>query len=54
MGVSSVSCPGYRNIVHTAVNSASDFASDDSVCSCGEMADSILLIKSEERGRDAP
>ena len=51
MGVSSISCPGYRNTEHTAVNSPSDFVRDDSVCSCNEMADSILLIQSEERER---
>lgn len=52
MGVSSISCHGYRNIEQTAVNSASDFVRDDSVCSCNEMADSILLIQREERERD--
>lgn len=44
-GVSSISCPGYRNTEHTAVNFASDFARDDSVCSCDEMADSISLLQ---------
>lgn len=52
MGVSSISCAGYRNIEHTAVNVASDFVRDDSVCSCDEMADSILLTKRGERERD--
>lgn len=52
IGVPSISCPGCRNTEHAAVNSASDFVRDDSVCSCDEMAVSILLIQKEERERD--
>lgn len=50
--VSSASCPGYRNMKNTAVNSASNCVSDDSESSCNEMADSILLIQREERERE--
>lgn len=53
MAVSPVSCPGYRNTEHTAVNFASDYVRDDSVCSCDEMAESILLIQREEREGEA-